>query len=455
MRFDNLMTPVTDDDPCGSDLDEDGDEAYLNYVLSAAGRIPDSYYRKDPNAPISEARYVPFDRGSIDLKSEVAAIRRLLARTKDLRLLTLEARFQCLAGQVAGFCDCLEAIATLVDGFWDDVHPRGAGIDFTMRRNILSGLDDQASILLPLAYAPLTVSKKIGAVSLRDYLLITGSVQPREDDRRVELSDILDALQSSNARPAIASLHAAVSAGERSLATVQERFAAAVGHELSPNFTNLANSLDQIRGLIVTAVPELAVVATTDAADAIDEVPQADTRNDQPVPAPVGGTGGALPAVSLADHAAASAALLAVEQYFARTEPSSPALILIHQARILVGKPLVEALEMLMPEGAARAVIGFTGGLSFQLDMSRMKAITKTVTENANAEATKQPQEVFSANTRREAEALINSVDAFFRANEPSSPVPMLIGKARAFMNRDFSAILAELIKSEPAPPPS
>ena len=125
------------------------------------------------------------------------------------------------------------------------------------------------------------------------------------------------------------------------------------------------------------------------------------------------------------------------------------------QARELVGKSLVEALEMLMPEGAAKAVIAFSGGPPFQLDMGKMKAITKTATEGVQGDGAGQAAPEFHAETRQEAEALISSVDAFFRTHEPSSPIPMLISKARAFMSRDFSAILADLIKSGTPPGPA
>ena len=40
-------------------------------------------------------------------------------------------------------------------------------------------------------------------------------------------------------------------------------------------------------------------------------------------------------------------------------------------------------------------------------------------------------------------------VEQFYKAAEPSSPVPMLLAKASSFSNRDFKAILKDLI----APP--
>jgi type VI secretion system protein ImpA len=41
---------------------------------------------------------------------------------------------------------------------------------------------------------------------------------------------------------------------------------------------------------------------------------------------------------------------------------------------------------------------------------------------------------------------LMAEVEHFFKTAEPSSPVPMLLAKASGFANRDFNAILKDLI---------
>ena len=83
-------------------------------------------------------------------------------------------------------------------------------------------------------------------------------------------------------------------------------------------------------------------------------------------------------------HADAAAALLAVEEYFAAREPSTPALILVHQARTLVGKPLIHALEVLLPEAAPRAMIKIQGEINVQLNMTQLKQLTADVPKLAN-----------------------------------------------------------------------
>ena len=150
-------------------------------------------------------------------------------------------------------------------------------------------------------------------------------------------------------------------------------------------------------------------------------------------------------AITIASHAAAASALLAAEQYFGRLEPSSPALILVHQARLLVGKPLVAALEALMPDTAEHASIIVDTAAGFELNMTKMRAITEDYA--ATAEETQgDADEPYTAGTRAEATALMAGVGAFFRTVEPSSPIPMVLGRAERFVNQSFQSIIADLI---------
>ena len=189
-------------------------------------------------------------------------------------------------------------------------------------------------------------------------------------------------------------------------------------------------------------------------------------------------------------------------------EPSSPAMILIHQARLLVGRPLVEALEALLPEPSAHAMLRFESGFKFNLDITRMKLVTDDMLagfaaasdgsesngyDTSNSYAEEQPVvessdggeptdeaaategstdetptalahpppmtspdvrgvPAFTVASRQEASVLLTAVENFFRLVEPSSPVTLLLARARAYIGKDFAAILNELL---PPPPPS
>ena len=159
MRYDWLLQPVSEPEPCGPDLDDVGDDKYLNYVLSVSSRIPDRFYRADTGKP--------FDRTELKLKEELDTIGGLLKESRDLRLLCIEARFQSFAGDLPAFADCLEAIAGLVERFWSDVHPKAFEGDFTLRQNRLSGIDDWSQVIQPLQHATLVRDRRLGAITLR------------------------------------------------------------------------------------------------------------------------------------------------------------------------------------------------------------------------------------------------------------------------------------------------
>src|SRR3569623_101937 len=154
MRFDALRTPVAEDDPAGPDLDEAFDNDYMNYVMSAAGRMPERFFTRTGEG--RDRREVVFDGAGIDLNDETSQIEVLLRRTRDVRLLTLDARFHALVGDLAGFCEAVQGTAFVVTAFWDTFHPRPSGDDFTARRNAVEGLEDRARIIIPLQHAKIT-----------------------------------------------------------------------------------------------------------------------------------------------------------------------------------------------------------------------------------------------------------------------------------------------------------
>ena len=52
----------------------------------------------------------------------------------------------------------------------------------------------------------------------------------------------------------------------------------------------------------------------------------------------------------------------------------------------------------------------------------------------------------FEIGARREAVALLEDVGVFYRAREPSSPIPLLTDRARALAERDFLYLLQQML---------
>ncbi|MBX3567726.1 MAG: type VI secretion system ImpA family N-terminal domain-containing protein [Rhizobiaceae bacterium] len=436
MRIDDLLKPVSEAEPCGADLDEIGDDDYLNYMLGADNRLPQRFLDSETGAP--------FDRSAIDLKAEVKTIEGFLQQSRDLRLLTLEARFQALAGQLTGFSDSVQAIAALLGTWWAEVHPRGQDDDFTLRQNTVGVLEDRTTVVLPLQYAPVLRDQRAGSISLRDYQIATGVAKAREDERTIDLNQITETLRSETHRATIDGLHASISALRAALRDIGEAFGSNTGYAFSAEFELLGEVAGQLLKFIESGRSDLKAAAA-----APDEA-EAPAAPDDDAPVPEGGTRTVAVRIEtgpVRSHAAAAAALLAAEQYFGRYEPSSPALILVHQARLLVGRPLVEALEALLPDSVEYASIGVDSAAGFALGIAKMRTLTEDYVANSQTFADEE-QEIpeFNAATRVETLAILAAVSSFFRTVEPSSPVPMILGRAERFANLNFQSILSELM---------
>jgi type VI secretion system protein ImpA len=435
MRYDRLLEPVSEAEPCGPDLDEAGDDQYLNYVLAVSSRLPERFFRGDK----------PFDRTEIKLKDEVDVIGGLLERSRDLRLLCIEARFQSFAGELPGFADCLEAAAGLVLKFWADVHPKAFDGDFTLRQNNLSGLDDFSQIIQPLQYAPLVRDRRLGAITARQYAVASGTAEKRADETAPEVGEIQRSIASDENRAMSDLSYDAIVRAAAALPKIRETFIENSGYDYVPSFDRLSAFLAQLLELFRAARPELAAAATTEEPVEGDGAAETGDAAAAAQPRAAALTG------MVKNHAAAAAALLAVEEYFTAREPSTPALILVHQARLLVGKPLIHALEILLPDAAPRAMIKIQNEINVQLNMAQLKQLTNEMPNLAKgANGSDTGSETFTAESRAEAMTLIAEVEHFFKVAEPSSPVPMLLTKANGYANRDFNAILKDLIAPLP-----
>ncbi len=142
----------------------------------------------------------------------------------------------------------------------------------------------------------------------------------------------------------------------------------------------------------------------------------------------------------------ASNALESVLAYYSVSEPSSPARLLIKQAHQLVGKSFVEAMRVLAPGLTESTNIKIGGDALFTLDFSQLSSLAEDGGDASNNEGDARS---FSAVTRAEASQLMRSVEQFYRRTEPSSPIPLLVEKARTFAAKDFTSLLKEMVKRD------
>src|SRR5215471_5352450 len=128
-----LCLPISEADPCGPDLDLEADPEYLNFFAEAEVILPSSFFSAEDGRP--------FDRTTIDTQGQLEKLRRLMMRSRDLRLLVCQARFQILNRDLAGFAMSVAATAHLLDHHWDAVHPRAQNGELALRSAVVGALD--------------------------------------------------------------------------------------------------------------------------------------------------------------------------------------------------------------------------------------------------------------------------------------------------------------------------
>jgi len=116
--------------------------------------------------------------------------------------------------------------------------------------------------------------------------------------------------------------------------------------------------------------------------------------------------------------------------------------LLIGQARHLLGRNLYEVMKVLAPAQADAARVFVGADASFTVPVSAIAE--KPSLAETFERATPEPAE-----SRAAAIALIDGVASHLRRAEPSSPLPWLLDRAKALASRDFVSLLKELLSEE------
>ncbi|HEX4767932.1 MAG TPA: type VI secretion system ImpA family N-terminal domain-containing protein [Lichenihabitans sp.] len=418
--LDALRRPVSAESPCGPDLELAGDPVFMNLLARVEGLLPESFFA--------------FARSSIDFDAEITAIGNILERTRDLRLLTLTAKLCVLNRDAAAFIDCVDLIASLVTERWADVHPMVVDGDASLRGAVLLTLDDLPSVILPFQHAPLAESRRAGTISYRSQMIAAGEAKRRDGEETPDAAAIEQALAEIE-MPALVGKRD----GIRRLATALDRIKSTwignVGFDDAPSFERLAPLTDKIGAFLDKAIVRrdpsaLAPPATSAPPD------------DAAAVITTASTAAAVRLQNVVSAASAMAALAAAAAYFQANEPSTPALLLVRQAEQLVGKGFLDVMRIMVPEAVAKAEILIGADQPVALALERFEVFSaKDETPGEVAETVPG----VAAPSRADALALLVEVSSFYRAAEPTNPIPMLLDRARALVHLDFMSLLKEI----------
>lgn len=486
--LDLLAKPVSADESCGPDLELEEDKDYWIFLGSL-----------EPMLPKSLQEYEEFGDKIVDFKSLNGAALKLLERSHDLRILIALAKLRILHGDFDGFLEGLEGIQFFVREQWPDCHPKD---DFGYRVSVIEGLDFMPDTGYPLRDTAIFPSTRIGKISYKTLLIARGLVSAgRFADAREE-----DVDGDERGRPGVS--ESDISLAVRILKYNEIK-------DIYEKYLYLASLLEGIEvasreqsdGKHAVKFGQINSLVS----DILGFISQClSAHEDHPADAGAGLAGSLIPAGEEAGGPAAGLggltsaqdaekALAAAAAYFDASEPSSPARLYLAQARALVGRSFVEALEILAPEHLESASLPLGKGLPIKMPLTRLAGLlasnesgysdyssnegegegayadeTSSAGESVDGEGDHgenwdggalpeldeasqpvvrlrqengpDPFRVKAVSTRQQALQLIEAACGYFRKAEPASPIPLLLDEARAIAHRDFVSNLRNVL---------
>ncbi len=430
--FDALKEPVAPEAGLGPDLADD--PGFAEFEADVEGFFPSR----------ADDYYFGFRNVDADVDGFTARCLALLRRSRDLRLIVTLAKLAALSGSLAGARGAVGLVRHYLQDEWEAVHPTATASGYNLRGVTVERLDEFASFVLPLQYAPL-ISDRNGHLCFRDHAVVTGAVTPREDDNHPDAGDIARLLERCD-------IEALVSA--RDLAAGMAQDLAAIALVWTQNcddppslaFKRLAPMLDKMAAFLKGAVAERDPSRATGAADA-EAAQEADAAEGEAGAEPAAAAAAAKPAGAIASLADARAALHAASRYFEIYEPSSPAFLLTRKAENLVGLTFPQVLQQIAPDRVYDTAIQLGPKRNLPLPLEKLTEEFSEI-ELERGEETASAQD-YAATDRASAMGLLAEVGRWYRAAEPSNPIPLLLDKARELTTKDFAALLAEIALPE------
>lgn len=331
---DELLKPISEDSPCGEDLEYDNEFG----ELERAAQGKEEQQIGDTIVAAEEPEW----------KDVAKRAEKLFSRTKDMRVAMYLLRGAVNVDGILGLHASLRILHGLVGDFWDTVHPLldpDDGNDPTMRVNIVTGLCDSASVLNAVAKAPLVSSRMLGRFSLRDMKLAAGELSPGPDEPVPETSGIEAAFMDAPAEDVQAMLQALQDSADMVVAieaTLTEKVGAANATDLNP---------------LVHLLRECASEANEQAARRGLGSDDIEATGDEGEGEAGGGGGGGAPVARAGEIASREDVVRVLDKmcdWYARAEPSSPVPLLLRRAKKLVHMDFMDIIRDLASDGVTQ-----------------------------------------------------------------------------------------------------
>ena len=327
-----LLLPITPDQPCGESLEDTPllasfDAFRLFGQAKALDAPPESGEKRIPKPPGSP------EWGEIRDKAQEA-----LGKSKDLRLLAHLGTALLRTDGVPAFSETLTIASHWLDTYWSQTYPL-VDEDAVLRRSALNCFADPMAVLDGLRRLPLVRSREHGTFGLREIEIATGQQLPGATDARADYEQIKAAFAAMPLEELV-QLRESVVAALGAVRSIDAKMRDAAGTEAAPGFEPLTAQLEKL----VRAVGAQLALRPGGGGAAASGVDSAEGF----------GTGAGSVGV-IKSRQDAIRALDAVADFFRHTEPSSPIPLFLERAKRLVSKDFLEVLADIAPEAVAQA----------------------------------------------------------------------------------------------------
>lgn len=332
---DELLKPISDDLPCGEDLEYDDEFGELE-------RIAQPKEEQQIGDTIVAAE-------EPDWREMYKRATALFSRTKDLRVTLYMLRGAVHEDGFVGLCACLQVLHSLIAERWDSVHPLldpDDDNDPTMRVNIVAGLCDKASVLDAVRKAPLVSSRALGRFSLRDMKIASGEITPTGDEASPEMAAIEGAFMEAPAEE-VQATQTALQQSIDAVVAIESSLTEKVG---AANATDLNGLVSLLRECVNTVNEQLSRRGLGDPS----LTAEAGADAEEGFAAAAGGAAPVARAGEISSREDVVRVLDKLCDWYARAEPSSPVPVLLRRAKRLVHMDFMDIVRDLAPDGLAQ-----------------------------------------------------------------------------------------------------
>jgi type VI secretion system protein ImpA len=331
LNVDDLLAPVSSEDPCGPDLSYD--PALQELEILVQGK---------PETQFSEAEEPNWKQ----VREKSLA---LFARSKDLRVAINLVLVELQEEGFPGFFSGLQLIRRMLEQYWDTLQQRldhESNNDALERMTLLLHFDgggtfgDSLQVLRRLRRAPLCHSLRLGTFSLSQIQMTGSSVAAPSEGNQLPATKapdlaLIDAAFRDTDSTFLKQIEQSVGGAVDEVNRISEFLDRTIGVAQSASF-------DALTSVLLEAGRQVSRYLATPAG----------AEPEYRLPSGVAETTGSR--VGIQTRTDVLQSLDAICAYYESTEPSSPVLPLLRRAQQLVGKNFTEILQELAPDTVAQ-----------------------------------------------------------------------------------------------------